>query len=560
MCGIFALFNNLKYSNEVIKMLFLEGKNRGPEDSQFLYLFQHNMYLGFHRLAINGYHDKKANQPFQINNILLMCNGEIYNHKKLYEFLNITPKSGSDCEVIIYCYEKYGMEYTLKLLDGVYAFVLVDLNKNKIFVARDLFGVRPLFLNTFNQTDNGETTVGYALGSELKNIDGFHELTNDIKQVKPGSLITFSINDQQVVLESQKQINQIRDFCHFTKENDSILKSVYINLENAIIKRVENTDREVACLLSGGLDSSLVAALVKKHYKGDLHTWSIGMEGSEDLKYAQIVADHIGSIHHSVVVSEEEFLAAIPYVIRTIESYDTTTVRASVGNWLICKYIKENSNAKVIFNGDGADEVMGGYMYFYMAPNALDFDKECIRLLEDICYFDVLRSDRSISSHGLEARTPFLDREFVSNYLSISPNLRHHKQNGQCEKFIMRSAVEKYGNYLLPKEVLWRTKEAFSDGVSKKTKSWFEIIQDHVKNTEYCHISEKIQQKIVTDMNPYTYNKPTTLEQMYYRDIFCKYYKSASCQKIVPYFWMPKFVKATDASARTLDIYKKISE
>lgn len=560
MCGIFALFNNLKYSDGVIKMLFLEGKNRGPEDSQFHYLFQHNMYLGFHRLAINGYHDEKANQPFQINNILLMCNGEIYNYKKLYEFLDITPKSGSDCEVIIYCYEKYGMEYTLKLLDGVYAFVLVDLNKNKIFVARDLFGVRPLFLNTFIQTDNGETTIGYALGSELKNIDRFHELTNDIKQVKPGSLITFSIKDQQVVLESQKQINQIRDFCNFTKENDCILKSVYINLENAIIKRVENTDREVACLLSGGLDSSLVAALVKKHYKGDLHTWSIGMEGSEDLKYAQIVADHIGSIHHSIVVSEEEFLTAIPHVIRTIESYDTTTVRASVGNWLICKYIKENSDAKVIFNGDGADEVMGGYMYFYKAPDALDFDKECIRLLEDICYFDVLRSDRSISSHGLEARTPFLDRAFVSNYLSISPNLRYHNQNGQCEKFIMRSAVEKYGNYLLPKEVLWRTKEAFSDGVSKKTKSWFEIIQDHVKNTEYCHISEKIQQKILTDMNPYTYNKPTTLEQMYYRDVFCKYYKSASCQKIVPYFWMPKFVNATDASARTLDIYKQLSE
>ena len=557
MCGIFALFNNLKYKDDVIKMLFLEGKNRGPEVSQFQYLFQHNMYLGFHRLAINGYQDEKANQPFQINNILLMCNGEIYNHKKLYEFLNITPKSGSDCEVIIYCYEKYGMEYTLKLLDGVYAFVLIDLNKNKIFVARDLFGVRPLFMNTFIQTDN-KSTIGYALASELKNIDGFNDLTNNIKQVKPGSLLTFLIKDQ-VVFESQKQINQIRNFCNFTKEND-MLKNVYTTLENAIIKRVKNTEREVACLLSGGLDSSLVAALVKKHYKGDLHTWSIGMEGSDDLKYAQIVADHIGSIHHSIVVSEEEFLNAIPYVIRTIESYDTTTVRASVGNWLICKYIKENSNAKVIFNGDGADEVMGGYMYFYMAPNALDFDKECIRLLEDICYFDVLRSDRSISSHGLEARTPFLDRAFVSNYLSIPPNLRHHKQNGQCEKYIMRTAVEKYGNYLLPKDVLWRTKEAFSDGVSKKTKSWFEIIQDHIKNVEYNHISEKIQQNILTNMNPYRYNKPTTLEQMYYRDIFCKYYKSASCQKIIPYFWMPKFINATDASARTLDIYKQISD
>jgi asparagine synthase (glutamine-hydrolysing) len=562
MCGIFALFNNLKYSNEIIKMLFLEGKSRGPEDSQFQYILDHNMYIGFHRLAINGYQDEKANQPFQINNICLICNGEIYNHKKLYEYLGITPKSRSDCEVILHCYEKFGIEYTLKLLDGVFAFILIDFNKNKIFAARDLFGVRPMFMNTFIQIDKDKTNIGYALASELKSIEGFDSFTNDVKQVKPGSLITFSINGEQVALESQKQINQIQDFCHFSKEKDNneILKSVYTHLEDAVIKRVENTDREIACLLSGGLDSSLIAALVKKHYKGELHTWSIGMEGSEDLKYAQMVADHIDSVHHSIVVSEEELLDAIPYVIRTIESYDTTTVRASVGNWLICKYIKEYSNAKVIFNGDGADEVMGGYMYFYMAPTSLDFDKECVRLLEDICYFDVLRSDRSISSHGLEARTPFLDRAFVSNYLSISPDIRHYAKNGQCEKYIMRAAVEKYDNYLLPKEVLWRTKEAFSDGVSKKTKSWFEIIQDHIKNKEYNHINEKIQKNILNKMNPYGFNKPKTLEQMYYRDIFCKYYKSASCQKSIPYFWMPRFVNASDASARTLNIYKMVNK
>ena len=565
MCGIFALFNNLKFSKEVIKLYFMEGKNRGPEDSQLHYLENYRMYLGFHRLAINGFQDENANQPFQINNIWLMCNGEIYNHKKLYQYLDVTPKSKSDCEVILYLYEKYGIEYTLKLLDGVYAFILVDFNKNKIYAARDLFGVRPLFINKFVQNNNNNIITSYALASEMKSIEGFNEFTNEIKQVRPGSLLTFDIIDNLVKLKSEKQVNQIQHFCNLQRQlpdvnGEKILLSVYDNLEKAVIKRVENTEREVACLLSGGLDSSLIAALVKRHYKGELHTWSIGMEGSEDLKYAKMVADHIGSIHHSIVVTEEEFLSYIPEVIRAIESYDTTTVRASVGNWLISKYIKENSEAKVIFNGDGADEVMGGYMYFYMTPNSLDFDKECVRLLNDICYFDVLRSDRSISSHGLEARTPFLDRQFVANYLSIHPDLRHHKQNEKCEKFIMRKSVELYGNNLLPQEVLWRTKEAFSDGVSKKTKSWFEIIQNHIKKEIFGHISERVEKNILSSMNPYKFNTPKTLEQLHYRDIFTKNFKSASAQKTIPYFWMPKFVNATDASARVLDIYKEVNK
>ena len=559
MCGIFSLFNNIKYSHEVIKMYFLEGKKRGPESSTLKHISTHEIWLGFHRLAINGCNDINAEQPFNINNKWLICNGEIYNHKQLYKYLDVTPKSGSDCEVILHCYEKYGIEYTLKILDGVFAFILLDLDENKIFAARDLFGVRPLFLNTFQQINDNNSCISYAFASEIKSIAEFDTFTNNIEQVKPGSLLTFNIDDDHIVsLESTKRVNQIHNFCNFLEDKsyDDILKNVYYNLEQAVIKRVENTEREVACLLSGGLDSSLIAALVKRHYKGDLHTWSIGMEGSEDLKYAQIVADHIGSIHHSIVVSEEEFLSYIPEVIKTIESYDTTTVRASVGNWLISKYIKENSDAKVIFNGDGSDEVMGGYLYFYMAPNALDFDKECIRLLEDIHYYDVLRSDRSISSHGLEARTPFLDRQFVSNYLSIPPKLRHHRLNNQCEKYIMRKATELYGDKLLPNEVLWRTKEAFSDGVSKKTKSWYKIIQDHIEKTEYNHLTDRVKTNILDNMNPYRFNRPKTLEQLYYREIFSKHYKSPSCQKTIPYFWMPKFVEATDASARVLDVYK----
>ena len=337
----------------------------------------------------------------------------------------------------------------------------------------------------------------------------------------------------------------------------NVLQNIFTNIENAIIKRVDNTDREIACLLSGGLDSSIVCALVKRHYKGNLHTWSIGFEGSEDLKYAQEVANHIGSIHHSIEVNEQEFLDNIPNVIEAIESYDTTTVRASVGNWLICKYIKENSNAKVIFNGDGADEVMGGYLYFHAAPDCIEFDKDCRRLLSHIHFFDVLRSDRSISSHGLEARTPFLDRKFVQYYLSINPLLRHHSSCNKPEKYLMREAVEKFGNSLLPQSVLYRTKEAFSDGVSKQTKSWFETIQEYVQNHKYPHLKNISNEEFMDKFNPYTYNKPKTLEQLYYRDIFDNKFKCSSADKTLPYFWMPNFVDAADASARTLNIYKK---
>jgi len=289
-----------------------------------------------------------------------------------------------------------------------------------------------------------------------------------------------------------------------------------------------------------------------------LHTWSIGFEGSEDLKYAQEVADHIGSVHHSIEVKEQEFLDNIPNVIEAIESYDTTTVRASVGNWLISKYIKEQSKAKVIFNGDGADEAMGGYLYFHMAPDCIEFDKECRKLLSHIHFFDVLRSDRSISSHGLEARTPFLDRAFVQYYLSIDPHIRHHSHWNKPEKYLMREAVGMYGNDLLPKSVINRTKEAFSDGVSKQTKSWFETIQEHVENNIYPHLKNTnlTQQEIMTKYNPYVYNRPTTLEQLYYRDTFENIFKNYQTPKTLPYFWMPNFVEATDASARTLNIYK----
>lgn len=557
MCGIFALFNSRHTSWHFLEEMFMKGKSRGPENSQFLHLKNINSHIGFHRLAINGYQDEKANQPFNIDGIYLICNGEIYNYKELYDILNIDPYSNSDCEVIIHLYKKYGFEQALQMLDGVFACILIDTKQNLIFVARDTFGIRPLFINTFHEVNEfGEKKICYGFSSVLKSLDGLHN-SKLLQQFEPGSYSVFNIHKNKTNgLLSQINYNETifyslpNTFCSIKKtftdyEINKIQENLFSVLEEAVLKRIDNTERDICCLLSGGLDSSIISAIVARHHPGKLHTWSIGLEGSEDLHYADKVAKHIGSEHHKVVCTEEEFLNAIPDVIEAIESYDTTTVRASVGNWLISKYIKENSDAKVIFNGDGSDEVTGGYMYFHLAPDSIEFDKECRRLLCSIHYFDVLRSDRSISDHGLEARTPFLDRKFVQTYLSIDPNLRYHPKNKQCEKYFLRKTIENFGNDLLPSEVLWRKKEAFSDGVSQQKKSWYEIIQEHVSKDKNLKVTQ-------LDI----YNKPQTLEQQYYRNIFDTKFENEKSHQTIPYFWMPRFCDAKDASARTLDVYK----
>jgi len=270
------------------------------------------------------------------------------------------------------------------------------------------------------------------------------------------------------------------------------------------------------------------------------------MKGSEDLINAKIVSEYLKTDHTEIILTPDEFFNAIPEVIKTIESYDTTTVRASVGNYLIGKYISKNTDIKVVFNGDGSDELTGGYLYFLKSPDNISFDKECKNLLNNIHYFDVLRSDKCISSHGLEPRTPFLDKTFVNYYLSIPIKNRNPLSNNSdtiCEKKLLREAFSTNYPNLLPTNIIWRTKEAFSDGVSGNAGSWFEII------------TNKLNNKLFLDKNNITHNKPITNEQKYYRELYESYYPNTS--NVIPYFWMPKFIKANDSSARTLDIYKK---
>lgn len=588
MCGIFSLFNNNgSIPDTVINNSFKLGVSRGPEYSEYTNLYS-SIVVGFHRLAINGL-DTISHQPMTIDKVTLICNGEIYNFKKLFEMIEVEPHTNSDCEIIIHLYKRFGIEYTLTLLDGYFSFILYDASditiEPVVYVARDTFGVRPLYIMRHRDNENSEYIrepvytndkhlTSYpiiAFASDLKMLSGLLNYNNKllthadfiqytpantffIEQYPPG---TYSILTRENKIRSDyvfhtyaKQygssyiFNSHIDFDQVGLNNYMyVFEKVYGALYEAVRKRVMGTtDRKIACLLSGGLDSSLVVALVSKFYDGELETYSIGMPGGEDLRYAKMVAEHIGSKHTEIILTEDQFFDAIPEVIYTIESYDTTTVRASVGNYLISKYISNNSYAKVIFNGDGSDELMGGYLYFHAAPDALSFDMETRRLLNDIHLFDVLRSDKSISSNGLEPRTPFLDLNWVNTYLSLPLKFRYNPN--KPEKWLLRKSVEIMDDHLLPKEVLWRTKEAFSDGVSSNNKSWYQIITEKV--------NEKIPGDIPKDL--YKHLAPQTKEQYYYRTLFDTAYPN--CENVIPYFWMPRFINATDASARTLNIYK----
>jgi len=540
MCGIFALIGENESFNE---SYFTRGKKRGPEFS-ILKKYE-NHYFGFHRLAINGL-TPNGNQPLEYKQYTLICNGEIYNYKELIRDYNLNVTSGSDCEVILHLYHLFGNECITKL-DGEFSFILYDNDKKLFLIARDPYGIRPLYIIEDDNT--------FCLSSDIASMQFMN--TTNLRHFQPRTYMEITMKEGKYFT-----YNDFYDLDSYIKGSMRIIESdkkvymynIYSLLCKAVVKRVENTERPVACLLSGGLDSSLVAAIAARHLKekgGVLETYSIGLEGSEDLKYAQMVADHIQSKHIQIICTEDDFINSIPEVIKDIESYDTTTVRASVGNWNVGKYIKEHSEARVVLNGDGADELMGGYLYFHACPTPFEFSDECKRLLDNIHQFDVLRSDKCIASHGLEPRTPYLDVDFTKYYLTIPYCIISHRHTGKTyngefyneglmEKYLIRDTFNLIAPDLLPRDILYRKKEAFSDGVSSLNHSWYQIIQDKMNDV---NISNQI----------YTINPPITKEQKYYRQLFETYYPN--CAQIIPYFWMPRFVNATDASARTLSIY-----
>ena len=530
MCGILAVLYSSDNRYKQVKKAVSHLVARGPEGTQITDLA--SATFAFTRLAINGLHEGGM-QPFDAPYATWMCNGEIYNSSSIETTLGYKGK-GSDCEVLGHLWVSLKDPVAFcQALDGVFCIVLYDKEDDSYIVARDPYGVRPLYWSD-------DKFVGLSFASERKVLETLVEPYAKIFEFPPGEVWTIKSG-----ICVKKDIYHTVPWLKAVYMPEEVAKkTVHDSLLAAVEKRLM-TERPVAALLSGGLDSSLIAAIVQRmlRKKGlpPLKTFSIGMVGSSDLAFARKVADWIGSDHHEIVVTADEMFACIPEVIRDIESYDITTVRASVGNWMVAREVRRRSECKVVFNGDGSDEEWGSYLYFYKAPNHYAFEAECNRVLSEIHRYDVLRSDRSISSHGLEARTPFLDKQFVAVAMSVPTELRLPGK-GRAEKQLLRDAFA--DDQLLPHEVLWRKKEAFSDGVSTQEKSWFQEIQDRILGqglvpADWERQALKFEEPI-----------PKTPEAFYYRSLYEGFYTKTG--DYWP-FWMPRWSPETsDPSARTL--------
>ena len=539
MCGIFYT-NNHQNSGQLVQNLD-KIRHRGPDKTTYMYVNNH--FIGFHRLAINGLvnGDQPIHHKTDTENSILICNGEIYNYKELIKEYDLNTKTNSDCEVIQQLYHIIGLEETIQKLDGVFAFVLIDLENNCTYIGRDPIGIRALY---YTRKMNN-----VWVASELKAISQY----GTCSQFPPGSLYKIDGKIRKRKMFQYYSFDNNPNISLKTHSREEILKSIQNKLINSVKKRLMS-DRPIGCILSGGLDSTLITSIVCKNYKPyTMNTYTIGLEGSVDLKYARIASEYLKTVHKECIVSEHDFLSAIPETIKQIESYCTTTVRASVGNYLISLFIESEGKQKdgddrdkVIFCGDVADELFGSYRGLINAKKDRDFLNENKKLIEDIHYFDVLRSDKSISGAGLEARVPFADKDFIKYIMNISPSLKRFNDE-EIEKLLLREAFEGF----LPNELLYRRKEAFSDGVSSMERGWYEIIKEFTDKIYTDDEYEELREK-------YTYNKPYDKESLYYREIFEKYYTKQ--EKTIPYFWKQPFSNQQDPSARMLNEYKENKE
>ncbi|TRY59509.1 hypothetical protein DNTS_014846 [Danionella cerebrum] len=555
MCGIWALFG----SDECLAVQCTNAMkihHRGPDAFRFENVNGFtNCCFGFHRLAIVD--QLYGMQPLRVKRFpyLWLCyNGEIYNHIRLKNHFQFEYQTKVDGEILLHLYDRFGIEKMVSLLDGVFAFILLDTANRKLYLGRDTYGVRPLFRML--------TGDGFlAVCSEAKGL-------TQIKHSMPKAMITpfppghFEVFDlklngkvQSVQMDrfhcctdepKHAAFNKLEGFCT-DFELQSVKRNIRILFEDAVRKRLMS-HRRIGCLLSGGLDSSLVAAVVVKLAKEEklpypIQTFAIGASDSPDVIAARKVADYIGSEHHEVSFTPEEGISVLEEVIVHLESYDITTVRASVGMFLVAKYIREKTDSVVIFSGEGSDELTQGYIYFHKAPSPKAGAEDSVRLLEELYLFDVLRADRTTAAHGLELRVPFLDHRFTAYYLSLPEEMRAPKDG--VEKHLLREAFN--GLNLIPDEILWRRKEAFSDGLTSVKKSWYTSLQEHVEvevNDSHLENAQKL----------YPFNPPLTKEGYFLRQLFEKHYPN-QC-KWTPHYWMPRWIKATDPSARTLAIYK----
>jgi asparagine synthase (glutamine-hydrolysing) len=559
MCGIYGLVGEVTESKSAAEIFssFQNLKGRGPDRS--LTVFNRKCFLGFHRLAIVGL-DIDGDQPFHLidgeRTFYLVCNGEIYNFRELIDQYKLTvSKNGSDCNVILPLFQLFNYDFIRlnRELLGEYSFSIVEFRNNavvSVHLSTDPLSVRPVF---YGFSDDNQS-IGFS-----STLAGLCRLFKEVKRLDQKTILRW-VPGNKAVTESYWEKAKYEENSPRETFTHQDMQEVVDIFEQAVKRRLIS-DRRVGCLLSGGLDSSLVCSIAAKKLAEDypgkkLHSFSIGMKEGTDIVFARKVADYVNSLyhnieHHIIIFTPQEGLEAIDAVIRAVESWDITTVRASVGQYLIGKYISTKTDIKVILNGDGADEGQMGYLYFYNNPGADAARDDHYRLLDEIHLFDGLRVDRAISCHGLEARVPFLDREVVDYFRRI-PTAWKLPTAVQMEKFFIRKAFSEIykSRPVLPEEVLWRKKEAFSDGVSGKEKSWFEWVQEYlnakVTDEEFEREKKNLHPGIV----------PPTKEAYYYMKKFREHF--GDHWDVIPHYWLPKWSgNIQEPSARVLGVYKK---
>ena len=573
MCGIFCFVckDTCPTSQTALKTQCDEIRHRGPDDSQFYSNKEGTVHLGFHRLAIN-HPTPEGNQPMWVGeDLVLVCNGEIYNHIELktkYKLDYGDPEPKSDCEIILWLYLYFFSVYaraktgspephsTQELaaacaikdvvheLNGVYAFVLYDKARGFVFATRDYpFGVRPLFMYT---SQHGPVPPSLGFASEAKALVGLRP-NGRVRQVEQNVVCMVNLNKNSNYFYTH--LVKTRGFYHLQYNLPQIAPGSIVGelgrlLRNAVHSRLMS-DRPIGCFLSGGLDSSVVTAVTLKYLLEEkkiaspagLHTFSIGMEGgqSRDLECARAFASELGTTHHEVHFTLAEGLSAIPDVIYTLESFDTTTVRASVPMYLLSRYISRETDIKVLMSGEGADELFGGYLYLKSAPNGLSFDNERESLLQKLMYYDLLRGDRTTAAHGLEIRVPLLEREFAKFVINLPA--KELQPFSKQEKWILREAAKG----LVPDYIRLRQKDAFSDAVGH---SWVDGLK--------AYFEKKTFQR-----NAQWEPRPRSNEEVFYRYVFEREFGGRG-KDLLPYgFWHPKWVSehTIDPSARVLVHY-----
>ena len=579
MCGIWFCLTNKQLTHQQLDIMNDKAnrlEKRGPDNTKeiTLKLNKFHLYLKFFRLSIRDV-SHAGDQPFILDlpdkTIYLMCNGEIYNYEYLVEKYDLGSKlhSHSDCEILIHLYHLLGIEKMYDELSegdnvsGEFAMVIVEESNIDdsvtISACRDAGGVRPLYEAHWFSEDSDDRMLIYS--SELKAIPFVDENDFQLCQQFPAyhyaqHKFNTKTNECLYLMNEKMSFRYIKYNDEYIErpisivDEDDACKLIRETLRQCVYDRMKS-DRPMMFMLSGGLDSSLCAALGAEYNRlynlPQIKTMCVGMEGGTDEPYAKMVSDHINSNHIHVKCTNEEFLDKVEKTIYTNESFDITTDRASVGQLISAEKIAELTDSKVVIIGDYSDEITGGYKETGFAPTIDDFKERIFELVDEIPYYDAQRADRCIADNGLEARCPFGDHRFIRLYLSIDPELRKPRLiNGKMvEKYLLRKAFD--GLNLLPDAVLWRQKEAFSDGVSSVKKSWYQILQEKIND---YYTDEEYEEKRMK----YTHMQPYTKESLYYREKFCEYYND-KVANVIPHFWLPKWGQSKDPSARTLTNY-----